>query len=112
MSERWRKPLTVVAIEVHPTEGILLPDGREQSQVRITYDRESTERIRGGWACAKCGEPFPEAWPEQCDVCGAPIRSRQLEYYTREVEIEMPPSRPSLAEEADSIRERVEEEGI
>jgi hypothetical protein len=108
--ERWRKPLTVIAIEPHESEGIWLPDGRVQRQQRVTYDRESTERIRQGWACAKCQEVFPEAWPEQCPACGAPIRARQAEYFAREFELELVPARSSLEQEIEGIRERAEDE--
>lgn len=109
MSERWRKPLTVIDIHPHDSELILLEDGRVQRQNVVVYDRESTERIRHGRACAKCMEPFEEAWPERCPVCGAPIRERQAEYFHREFAV-LEDNRPSLEEEIDGIRERAEAE--
>jgi hypothetical protein len=109
VNERWRKPLTVIDISPHDTELLVLPDGRVQRNNVITYDRESTERIRLGWACAKCGETFPEAWPEHCGVCGAPIRERQAEYFQKEFAL-LKVDRPSLEEEIDGIRDRAEAE--
>jgi hypothetical protein len=109
LSERWRKPLTVIDVYPSDSELILLPDGRVQRQNIVVYDRESTERIRQGWACVKCGEPFPQAWPEQCPVCGAPIRERQAEYFAKEYAV-LEDNRPSLEEEIEGIRGRAEEE--
>jgi hypothetical protein len=110
VEERWRKPLTIVDIEEHPTEGVWLPDGRVQGQVRVIYDAESTERIRAGYACGKCMEPFEHPWPERCPVCGAPVRARQAEFFAKEFALEERAQRPSLVEEAEGIRERAERE--
>lgn len=82
MSRDWRRPLKVLNVE--PGDEVNLVGGRLLRSTRITFDRESTERIRSGYACAKCLEPFEQAWPERCPVCGAPIRERQLEYFTKE----------------------------
>jgi hypothetical protein len=109
LNERWRKPLTVIDIQPHDTELLVLPDGRVQRNNVITYDRESTERIRLGWACGKCLEVFPEAWPELCPACGAPIRERQAEYFQKEFAL-LKDDRPSLEEEIDGIRARADEE--
>jgi hypothetical protein len=83
MLERWRRPLNVLAIE-DSDEAHLTPDGRIQRGVKVTYDAESTQRIRLGYACGKCMEPFEVPWPETCHVCGAPVRARQREFFERE----------------------------
>lgn len=80
--ERWRKPLVV--LDAQPAEEVFLVGGRLQRGVKLTFDRESTERIRSGYACAKCLETFERPWPVKCPTCGAPIRERQLEYFQRE----------------------------
>lgn len=110
MSERWRRPANVVAIEEHPTLGIWLPDGRVQGQVRIAVDDETAERIRTGYMCAKCLEPFEFAWPVRCNVCGAPIRERQAEYLAQQFGVEEPVSRPSWDEERAAIPEHIAKE--
>lgn len=58
--------------------------GRPMRALRITFDEESTERIRLGYACAKCLAVFSRAWPELCPECGAPVRARQAEFFARE----------------------------
>ena len=81
--ERWQKPLTVINVE--PGDDYQLDsDGSISRSTKITYSRESTERIRLGYACARCLEVFEIAWPVACTTCGAPIRERQLEYFERE----------------------------
>lgn len=82
-NERWRKPAEVIDIEnVH--QGIWLPNGRIQGAVQLTLGAETIERLRLGYMCAKCFEPFETAWPENCNVCGAPIRSEQADYFAKE----------------------------
>jgi hypothetical protein len=104
MYERWRKPLTVLAVE-DSTEAYLTSDGRMQRGVKVIYDRESTERIRLGRACARCMEVFEEAWPVNCPMCGAPIRSRQAEYFDKEFggEVRLGPRSP-LEDELERLR--------
>jgi hypothetical protein len=45
---------------------------------------DDVERARLGYLCLKCLEPFEQAWPERCPVCGAPIRREQAAYFARE----------------------------
>ena len=83
MPERWRRPAEVLDVrEVH--QGILLPDGRVQGAVELVMSEDTIERMRLGYMCAKCLEPFEQAWPERCPVCGAPIRDKQSEYFENE----------------------------
>lgn len=83
MRERWRKPAEVLDIEqIH--EGVWLPDGRVQGAVRLTLSEDTVERMRLGYMCVKCLEPFEHAWPERCNVCGAPIRDKQAEYFAKQ----------------------------
>jgi hypothetical protein len=84
LAERWRRPAEVLDIEDAPDVGIYLPSGRVQGGVRITMSEETVERMRLGYMCVKCFEPFEQAWPERCHVCGAPIASRQRDYFEQE----------------------------
>lgn len=105
MLERWRQPATV--LELAPLEqGLWLPDGRVQGELELTLDPESVDRLRSGFLCAKCLEPFEQAWPERCHVCGAPIRSEQAAYFAREHggERYLGPS-TTLADERERLRE-------
>jgi predicted amidophosphoribosyltransferase len=74
----------VLSLEPQPDEGIWLPDGRVHGNVRMVVTRETLERMRAGYICAKCLEPFEQSWPERCHVCGAPIRTEQAAYFARE----------------------------
>ena len=85
MAERWRKPVIPLDIEHHPTQVLFLPDGRQLGDVVLVLSEEDKERIRHGYVCAKCFEPFEHAWPERCPVCGAPIRTKQAEFFAQEV---------------------------
>lgn len=104
MFERWRKPLKVYAVE-DSGEAFVTSDGRIQRGLKIIYDRESTERIRLGRACARCMEVFEEAWPEHCPMCGAPIKARQAEYFDKEFggEVRLGPRSP-LKDELEHLR--------
>lgn len=81
--ERWRRPAKVLDVE-HVEQGIWLPDGRVHGEVKLTFDPETIGRMRAGYMCVKCLEPFEQAWPVRCNVCGAPIRDRQAEFFARE----------------------------
>jgi len=83
MSSRdWRRPLRV--LDAEPGEHVMYLNGKFFRSTKITFDRESTERIRTGYACANCLEVFEVPWPEHCPLCHAPIRERQLEYFQKE----------------------------
>jgi len=111
MSERWRRPARVLDIQQSPTQGIWLPDGRVQGEVEISFDAETVQRMRSGFMCVKCLEPFEQAWPERCHVCGAPIRTEQAEYFAREFggEVHLGPT-TSLEEEIAGLPERAAKE--
>jgi hypothetical protein len=83
LPERWRKPAEVLDVRnVH--QGIWLPDGRVHGAVEMTMSEDTIERMRLGYLCAKCLEPFEHPWPERCHVCGAPVRDKQAEYFAQE----------------------------
>jgi hypothetical protein len=112
--ERWRKPVVPIAIE--PAEqGIWLPDGRVHGEVQLTLSQDDVNRMRAGWVCAKCLEPFESAWPIRCPVCGAPVRNEQSAYFAREFggEVGLGPSF-TIADELEALDEhrRKEEERL
>ena len=76
------KPLRVLDMEY--VDEVWDYGGRPMRAMKITFDRESTERIRNGYACAKCLAVFDRAWPVNCPECGAPVRARQAEFLARE----------------------------
>lgn len=110
MAERWRRPAVVLDIEQSPDTALWLPDGRVQGEVRLTLADETVERMRLGYMCAKCLEPFERAWPKRCHVCGAPIRTKQAEYFAREFLGEELLGGATLEDELAGLHERAEEE--
>lgn len=82
MDERWRRPLKVHAVmedvEAYNTE--IGPNGVEHL-VRATkwvIDEESMARLRMGYACLNCMEPFPEPFPARCSLCNYAVAENQL----------------------------------
>lgn len=81
--DRWRQPIVPLLIE--PVDQVLLlPDGRRHAEVQLALSEYDIERMRSGYACAKCLAVFERPWPERCPDCGAPIRAKQADYFARE----------------------------
>jgi hypothetical protein len=81
--ERWRKPAEVLAVE-ETHQGIWLPDGRVQGVPKFVFSDETADRMRSGYMCANCQEPFEQPWPERCHVCHVSVRKGQAEFFARE----------------------------
>jgi hypothetical protein len=112
MAERWRKAVVPLAIAEHEHESIWLPDGRQQRQSILTLTEDDVERMRLGYVCMKCLEPFEIAWPERCHVCGAPVRTKQAEFFALEHDPHIVDLRPTdWSDEIESLDERVRKEG-
>jgi rubrerythrin len=105
LPERWRKPAEILDVRQAEDQGIWLPDGRVQGAVELTLGEETVDRLRAGYLCAKCFEPFEQAWPERCPVCGAPIRTEQAEYFAKEFAGEVDLG-GSISTELDDLSER------
>jgi len=73
-----------LAIDASEHEAIVTADGRVMRQPVLTLSVEDTDRLRSGYVCIKCFEPFEQAWPERCPVCGAPVRREQARYFAQE----------------------------
>lgn len=94
-SERWRKKAEILQVE-ETHQGIWLADGRVQGVPRFVYDEETVERMRLGYMCVNCQEPFEHAWPERCHVCGCAVASKQAEFFAQEYggEVDLSPKTP------------------
>lgn len=113
MRERWRQPAEVLDLGSHPLELVQLSDGRVVRAAEVVYAAETIERMRLGFMCANCLEPFQEAWPERCNVCGVPVATKQAEFFAREFGGVLPlGSATSFERERERLREYVEEEGL
>lgn len=64
-------------VESNPRKKFILPDGREFVDNTVTVSLEKAEMMWQGYLCASCLEPFREAYPEACPVCGFPVREHQ-----------------------------------
>jgi hypothetical protein len=71
-----------------------LPDGRVQSESRLTLSPEAMEQLWQGYRCAKCLERLETAWPEVCpnDWCRFPIRELQRQQLQIDFVEQHPPS--------------------
>ena len=99
------KPLKI--LDAEPGDEVWEYNGRLLRSVKLTFDRESTERIRQGYACAKCLAVFDRSWPELCPECGAPVRARQAEFFAREYGgIEQLVSSPALELALEEVQRR------
>jgi len=111
LAERWRRP--IVPLEISQSrEAIVTADGRILRVPVLTLSEEDKERIRLGYACAKCLRPFERAWPERCPDCGAPVRREQAAYFAREYDrdpVRLGPS-TTLAHERATLAERIAKE--
>lgn len=53
-------------------------DGRLQRNVIASVDVETYRAMQAGNMCLRCYEPQPEDFPDTCDMCGYPMRERQI----------------------------------
>jgi len=106
LAERWRVPVVPIEIDATHAEGIWLPDGRVHGAARLILKRDDVDRLRSGFVCMKCLEPFERSWPERCYVCGFAVRREQAAYFAREYGgIERVYSGVDLAEEKERVHE-------
>jgi hypothetical protein len=102
VSERWRKPLTIHAVEESGDAADQIA-GVFYRGVAWTTDEEGLERIRQGRVCLMCVEPQETPFPERCALCGYRMAERQ----TKDMEIEFKGTRklgPSTSSEEELDR--------
>jgi len=100
MSERWRKPVIIAAIEA---------SGDENDETVVLQDSDDLQRIREGYVCPNCFEPFEVPFPVTCPLCAYPVRAEaatNLErHYKGKVWVG---SRISIDDELSELEERDE----
>ena len=74
----------VLDVEPHATKAFVTEDGRHMQDSTITLTAEAAERMWQGYMCAKCLEPFDEAYPKLCNVCRFPVRELQRRLLERD----------------------------
>ena len=71
-------------VEPNPRKTFTTPDGRTFVDNTYTLSLEDAERMWQGYMCASCLEPFTEAYPETCSLCGFPVRDQQRKLLERD----------------------------
>jgi hypothetical protein len=110
MFERWRRPIRV--LDHQPTdESFVTRDGRTVRGEQFVLHPDDVERMRLGYVCAKCWEPFPIPWPIRCHVCGAPVARDQRQFFENEYAGVIPLAKPfNWDEERYFLPERIAKE--
>jgi hypothetical protein len=84
-AERWRKPVKPLAVVDDPSQATF--DGNVlRAGYNATFDADTIERFRQGYACIRCWEPQQTPFPEACPLCMYPIKDRQREDFAAEFE--------------------------
>ena len=86
------------------------PDGTLTMGVRLTLCDEDVEMIRQGYKCINCLENLESGFPEECFLCGYPIKKMQSETFARVFSGHRPGARTGADWEAqaDRLQERAE----
>lgn len=83
--------------------------GRIMRDASLRFNEETRNAIKAGNICLRCLEPQPTSFPDTCDLCGYPMRERQILDVAMEFEgeVHLGPTKP-LREFADAQSERLE----
>lgn len=86
MSDRWRQPIKILAVEPDPNSGARFSEGGGWYQgIRWVTDEDGRQRIRDGQVCLMCvapqPPPAPNPVPEKCVECGYPMREYQAKHF-------------------------------
>jgi len=87
--ERWRKPVIPIAIEEEPSQVVTIDIATGEQERRIYRDYqlvlsdEDVERLRQGYVCINCQEPFEKPFPVTCSLCGFAVREEQPLVFAR-----------------------------
>lgn len=77
MTERWRKPLKIAAVEPDPVGTLTIGDRRYQNANVTLADPDDMRRLYQGYVCVQCQEPHEVPFPITCSLCGFPMRAEQ-----------------------------------
>lgn len=79
MTPKWNRIVMQEDIGVVEAYG----DGRLMPGLNIAACDEDVDQVRTGYRCIRCWEPLENAWPENCPLCGFPIKEHQAEHFAR-----------------------------
>lgn len=91
-AERWRRPIKVVSIDDEVLSVFTDEDGEQRYRpVYVLGSKDDYDRIRLGYACAMCLEPFERPFPDRCVACGFKVKRDQLTLLNEELKGEYRP---------------------
>jgi len=64
---------------------MVMPDGRKMERPLFALTEEQVERIRLGYICLQCLEAHDSPFPDQCAVCGFPMREHQTTQFAADM---------------------------
>lgn len=82
VKHRWAQPARVMNVSTDT----LVQDteiGRPTEGLRMRLHPEDVQRMREGRICLRCLEPFREAFPEKCGVCGYAVKKNQAHDFSK-----------------------------
>ncbi len=84
MARPWQR----ILVEEDPGVLEMYPDGRLMHGISVAMSAEDVETTRNGAKCINCFENFDSEtpggiWPEECFVCGFPVKEQQAEHFAR-----------------------------
>ena len=79
MPREWQRMLVADDLSVAERH----EDGRITTGVKVIMSDEDIEATRQGYKCIGCYENLDNAFPEQCPVCGFPMKENQSETFER-----------------------------
>jgi hypothetical protein len=82
---------------------------RPQMDYSATYTPEGMRLLREGRQCLRCQEPQPDPFPAGCDMCGYPMKDRQIMDIAMEFEGDrhLGPAKP-ITEHLENLEQRTE----
>jgi len=82
LHERWREPVIPLAVR-DDYDNVTIETGRPTLDVQMRFKAKDIERMRLGYVCLDCLEPHEHPFPENCGLCGYPMREFQQLDFTR-----------------------------
>jgi hypothetical protein len=112
LTERWRQPAKIAAVEEDP-ERIYHDGNVYRRQIDVTYDGDSYARMRLGYLCMRCMEPQESPFPHACSLCGYSMNDLQLRDLAEEFTgVKQVGPSTTIDEEVERLRERKQFERI
>lgn len=116
-AERWRRPIRVVEIDEEVVGVYKDKDGTLHYRPTFVLEsKDDFDRIRLGYACIKCLEPFERPFPDECPACRFQVCRDQQEWFDAEMKGAYDPVEIVSGESSESttidLMERMRRQGV